>query len=378
MGWAVQLPDGRWRAFESQGSGVDRVRANAIGRLKREATQAARDKLTEKLKAGAGLEPDKLTLNAYLSRWITHLKTQGRSQKSVARYESICDALPTRLSGRLLTGLRPLHLQRWLDDCAAADAPATVRKRYAVVHAALAQAVSWRLLADNPMGAVKRHRLERTDTTALNEKQTADLLAVLQGTRYWAPALVAATTGLRRGELLALRWRDVDLEAAVLRVTRSSDEVPGKPVAFKHTKTGKGRTVALMAATVTCLQVHRQAQTAARLAAKRWVDRGLVFPNPHGEPWRPSTFSVHWGRNAAVKAAGIRFHDLRHTHATILLRAGVPVDAVSKRLGHASPVVTMQIYSNVLEDADEAAVVRLEEGLGGAIAGGSGTSPDTS
>lgn len=374
----MQLPDGRWRAFESQGSGVNRVRANAIARLKRDAVSAARGQLTIKAKSAAGLEPDRLTLKAYLTRWIIHLKTQGRGLKSLARYESICDALPAKLSGRLLTDLRPLHLQHWLDAAAEHDAAATVRKRYAVIHAALAQAVQWRLLSDNPMAAVRRPRLERSDTAALNEKQTADLLAALQGTRYWAPALLAATTGLRRGELLALRWRDVDLEDAVLRVTRAADEVPGKPVAFKRTKTGKGRTVALMAATVTCLTEHRKQQAAVRLAAKRWVDRGLVFPNPHGEPWRPSTFSVHWGRNGAVKAAGIRFHDLRHTHATILLRAGVPVADVSKRLGHATPVITLTIYAHVLEDADAAAVERLEEGLGGAIAAGNGTSAGTS
>jgi integrase len=376
MGSTVQLPDGRWRAFESVGSGPSRVTANATRTTKRAAQAAARSRLATKLEEAAALEPHTLTVKAYLVRWIAHLKTQGRSGKSVARYESICDALPKTLSRRLLADLRPLHLQHWLDDTD--KAPATVRKHYAVIHAALAQAVTWRLLESNPMGAVKRPRLERSDTTALNEQQTADLLTALQGTRFWAPALLAATTGMRRGELLALRWRDVDLEAAELRVTRSADEVPGKAVAFKRTKTGKGRSVALMAATVTCLKAHHKQQAAEKLAAKVWHDRGLVFPNRHGDPWRPSTFSVLWGRQAAVATAGVRFHDLRHTHATLLLRAGVPVDAVSKRLGHATPVVTMQVYAHVLEDADAAAVARLEEGLGTALAADSVAFPVTS
>lgn len=378
MGWTKQLPDGRWRAFESEGTGVDRIQANATRRLKRDAAAAARDRLARKLRAAAELDPQKLTLKAYLKRWMAHLRTQGRSGKSLARYEAICDALPARLSGRLLTQLRPLHLQRWLDDCAKEDAPATVRKRYAVIHAALAQAVAWRLLSENPMDAVRRPRLERPETKALDEKQTADLLTALQGTRYWAPALIAATTGLRRGELLALRWRDVDLKAGTLRVTRAADEVVGEPIVFKRTKTGKGRTVTLMDAAVMCLKQHRKQQAAEKLAAKVWSDHGLVFPSSRGEPWRPSTFSVHWARLEAVKAAGIRFHDLRHTHATLMLRAGVPVDAVGKRLGHASPVVTMQVYAHVLEDADSAAVERLEKGLGAALSGDSATSAATS
>lgn len=370
MGWTKQLGDGRWRAFESEGSGAGRVQANAVRAKKRDAQTAARAMLAKKL--GADLEPHRLTLKAYLERWTAHLATQNRGAKSLARYESICDRLPARISGRLLADVRPLQLQKWLDDSELA--PATVRKHYAVLHAAFAQAVAWRLLPENPMASVRRPPLERREVRALDERGTADLLASLQGTRYWAPAVVAATTGMRRGNLLALRWQDVDLDAGVVRIRKKLDEVPGKVHVRDGDKARKTRTLALMAATVTALRAHKKAQAAEKLAAKKWREHGLVFPDRRGYPWRPSTFSVGWGR----LDTGLRFHDLRHTHATLMLRAGVPVDAVSKRLGHATPVVTMTVYSHVLEDADAAAVERLEEGLGGALAGDSATSVATS
>lgn len=378
MGWVKRLPDGRYRAFESEGSGADRIRGNAIGRTRTEARLLAAARVAKKRREAA-LEPHTLTLAAYLKRWMTHLKTQGRGAKSLARYESICDRIPAAVAQRKLADLRPLQLQKWIDD--AKLAAATRRKQYAVLHAALAQAVAWRLLIANPMDSVAKPALEPSEQAALGEAETAALITKLQGTRYWAPAIVAATAGLRRGELLALRWRDVDLEAATLRVHRRADEVPGKPVAFKEgTKPSKPgakprqRTITLMGVAVAALRAHKKAQAADKLKAKRWHEHGLIFPGKRGEPWRPSSFSVGWGR----LATGVRFHDLRHTHATLLLRSGVPTDAVAKRLGHSSPVVTMTVYAHVLEDADAAAVERLEASLGTAIAENRGTEVGTS
>ncbi|HAM54327.1 MAG TPA: hypothetical protein DCQ64_02515 [Candidatus Rokubacteria bacterium] len=374
MGWEKLQPDGRWRAYVSEGGRADRLQANAIRETRREARVAAKARLEAK-RAAKALEPHTLTLGAYLTTWLDHLETlPGRSRKGLARERGICKALPAGLSRRRLADLRPLHLQRWLDSCAKDDAPATRRKRYNVTHSALTQAVAWRLLAENPLDVVKPPPVPPSEVTALDEATTAALLAETDGSRYAAAALVAVTTGLRRGELLALRWRDVDLDAATLRVARSADEEAGKPVVFKAPKTGKGRTIGLMAATVAALRRHKATQAAERLAAKRWVEHGLVFPNTHGEPWRPSTFSVGWGRLMAAHKRELRFHDLRHTHATLLLRAGTPVDSVAKRLGHASAMTTIRVYSHVLEDADASAVDRLESGLGVVLAGNGATS----
>ena len=371
MGFCEQLPDGRWRAFESEGSGGRRLRANAIRRTRTEARNAAKAKLERKLKEST-LEPHTLTLSAYLQRWLAHERKQGRSAHSLSCDESLVRQIPKALMAQRLADVAPLAVQKWLDELELA--PATVRKRYRRLHASLGKAVAWRLLTDNPLDAVTPPKLAHGEMSALDEAQTAALLSALQGTRYHAPALVAVTTGLRRGELLALQWSDI--EDGTMRVARSLDEAPRVAIAVKEPKSGKGRTLSLMAATVVAFEAHRKQQIAERLAARQWHERGLIFPDRRGGYWRPTTFSTGWLRFGETD--GIRFHDLRHSHATQLLRAGVPVNVVSKRLGHASAALTLSVYAHVLADADEAAVSRLETSLGALLAVNSGTEPDTS
>ena len=389
MGWVKELLDGSgrrvgWRAFESKWVDGRRFQANASGRLQLDAVREAKAKLERKIR-DATLEPNTLTLGGYLDRWIDHRATKSRSAKSHSRYKGICDAIPAELREKRLTAVRTLELQRYLDELDAAEERATTLKRYTVLHAAFEQAVAWKLLHESPMEGVSPPQKEDREMTALSEKLTAELIGGLDG-RYAAPALVDVTTGLRRGELLALAWRHVDLDGAEMRVWRTVDEEPGKPpVVRDYLKTRwSRRRIALMDATVQALRAHKERQAEERAAAKIWHDHGLVFAGRNGDVWRPSTFSVGWGRLPIVRAiatevgAPLRFHDLRHTHATQLLRAGVPVDAVAKRLGHRDAVITMRIYAHVLDDADAIAVERLEASLGTVLAGGSGTDLGTS
>jgi integrase len=355
VGWTEKLADGRWRAWESEGSGPDRLRATAVRSTKRAAQDAASSRLEQK-RRGADVEPHKLTLKVYLEKWLEHEVTQGRPPHSVACDRAITNQLPAQLQQTRLTQLRPIVLQRWLDGTSDRS-PNTVRKRYKRLHAALAKAKAWRLIAENPLDSVTPPKPQRTQMKALSESETAALLRSLEGTRYWAPALVAVTTGVRQGELLRLRWDDVDTDEVVLRMLR--------------TKSGDGKpaTLTLMAVTVECLKEHRRQQAAERLASRKWHDQGLVFPGRSGSSWQQSTFAGGWLR----LQTGVRFHDLRHTHATQMLRAGVRLDAVSKRLGHASSAVTAQVYSHVLADDDALAVSRLEASLGDVLGADSGT-----
>lgn len=229
-----------------------------------------------------------------------------------------------------------------------------------VLRAALGQAVRWRMLSRNPADAVRPPRPERREMKALPEKDMTALFESLAGTRLYAPVTVAATTGLRRGELLALRWSDVNLDAATLTVKRSLEETKAG-LNFKSPKTREAqRLLDLLPLTVEVLRRHRIEQAKARLAAgPAWEDNDLVFPDSDGRPWRPSLLTGAF----ADRRTGIRFHDLRHSHATQLLRAGVHPKIVSERLGHAGVGITLDTYSHVLPGMQKQAMLQLEASL---------------
>ena len=361
MGTVRQLSDGNWGAFASSGSGGARVRLSVTECATKRDARTALAKLEAQLARRAVLEPHRLTLAAYLQRWLTHLDALPMSAHGRSCYRSIAKRHVTPQVGRTrLEKLRPLALQEMLDAELEHYAAGTVRKHYAMLHAALAQAVKWRLIAENPMDDVKKPASAAPEMHALDEAEAEALVTSLAGTRFHMPALVAVTTGLRRGELLALRWRDLDLEAGTLTVARSVDEAGGV-LAFKAPKVKRSaRSFGLLTATTAALREHKRRQAVERLADAAWHDQGLVFPARHGTVWRPSAFSVAWQR----LETGVRFHDLRHTAATAMLRAGVPVDVAAKRLGH-TPTMLLTTYAHVLEDADASAVARLEDAFAG-------------
>jgi len=175
---------------------------------------------------------------------------------------------------------------------------------------------------------------------------------------------------VRRGELLGLQWDDVDLEARTVSVRRTLEE-SSAGVHLKQPKTARSsRTIALPASTVDALRVHHAAQQRARLAAgKEFNKLDLVFPAVDGDPWKPSTFAAACRR--VFKKAGLtcRLHDLRHTHATMLLRQGVHPKVVQERLGHANVGITLDIYSHVSPHMQSDAAERIDAGMRKALAG---------
>ena len=210
----------------------------------------------------------------------------------------------------------------------------------------------------------------------LSEDEAHTLLAALVGTAAELAAYLALTTGARLGELLALRWSDIDLEAGVARIRRTVVEhMVGQGrqswYSFKEPKSGHGRSVDLGGATITRLRAHRRAQAEVRLAAgaEDWTDLDLVIASRSGAPFRPSTTSG-WFRNVVTDTGleGVRFHDLRHAHATFLLKAGTPPHVVSRRLGHSTVAFTRQVYAHVLPGQQREAAEAIEATLLGDIA----------
>ena len=347
----------------------------------RKEAERLRAKLVHDLDAGTYIEPCTLYVHEHLYEWLTYVSTR-LSARTVERYTQIVELhLIPGLGQRRLVDLRPLDVAVFFDwelshgrgNGGAPMAHATLVKIRNVLHRALKEAVAWQRIAVNPATAVSvPNGAPETGAKArsLSEEECAALLAAAEGDRLYLPVVLTLATGLRRGELLGLRWCDLDLDAATLRVEHSLEEAGGA-LNLKEPKTRSGRrTVPLPATAVRALRRHRAEQDGRRLAGgPGYDDRNLVFCSPDGSPWRPSAFSVAFRR--LVTKGGLdhaRFHDLRHTHATMLLRAGVAPKVVSDRLGHANIAITLDIYSHVLPDMQNEAAERMDGDLQRALA----------
>ena len=320
------------------------------------------------------------------------------SPRTFERYESIVTLhLIPALGVHKLKDLRPMHIQTYYTearesgrvrrkgratdegDSEAGEANEnglesengglsvqTIAHHHRVLYGALKQAVRWRILTFNPADAVDPPRPDKHEMNVLDEDQTRALLQSSRDSDLYVPILLAVTTGMRVGELLGLHWRDVDLKRGKLAVTQSL-QATKDGLEFRQPKTKKSRrSIPLTVTAAAALRQHKKAQQEHRIAnADRYADQDLVFAREFGEPWNPRTFSSSWTRLRDSMGLTIRFHDLRHTHATLLLRQGVHVKVVSERLGHSTVGITLDTYSHVLPDMQEEATEKLEAMLGG-------------
>jgi integrase len=319
-------------------------------------------------------------LDDYLESWLTWKRSQV-SERTWERYASLLRSSVIPALGTLrLQDLTAQHLDEFYARCLKEEggrrkdskvSPTTVHHRHVALKMALERAVESGVLSKNPAQFTSPPRPARPEMRVLSEDEAHTLLAALVGTRGELAAYLALTTGARLGELLALRWGDVDLEAGVARIRRTVVEHMvgqgrGSWYSFKEPKSGHGRTVDMGAATITRLRAHRKTQAEVRIAAGAddWTDLDLVIASPTGAPFRPSTTSG-WFRNVVADTGleGVRFHDLRHAHATFLLKAGTPPHVVSRRLGHSTVAFTLQVYAHVLPGQQREAAEAIEATL---------------
>jgi integrase len=223
-------------------------------------------------------------------------------------------------------------------------------------------------VARNPVEFVRPPRPEVKEMAVLTEDETAALVEAVRGHWLYLPVLLAVTTGMRRGELLALRWADVDVDAGTCVVRQSVQQVKGgrAGLTFKGPKTAKSRrSVALPALAVEALIRHKAEQAALRLRlGPAYRNQDLVVARDDGSPVVPNAVTKAF-INIQVKHGlrRVRFHDLRHSHATHLLRAAVNIKVVSERLGHARSGITLDIYSHVMPGMQEDAAQRVDGAL---------------
>ena len=203
---------------------------------------------------------------------------------------------------------------------------------------------------------------------AIDEARTAWLIDAALGTRLYLPILLAVTTGMRRGEILALRWQDVELEHGFLTARRSLQETKAG-VSFKSTKGKKGRQISIPELLIEALRSHSNEQSRVKgLLGSDYENNDLVCCIEDGRIWKPSAFtSAYRDLLRRRKIQPVRFHDLRHSHASQLLRAGVNAKVISERLGHSKVGFTLDVYSHLLPGMQEEAARKTDTGLRAAI-----------
>ena len=321
---------------------------------------------------GTLVDPTRETVTAFLERWIEHMQGQV-SARSLERYAELCRKnLAPLLGGLALAKLQPVHISQAYAKALASGrrdgkgglSARTVTHMHRVLREALQQALAWQLLARNPADAVKPPKVERKQLNTYDIQQTAELLEGLRGNRMFVPTVLAGLCGLRRGEIAALQWKHVDIERRQIAVAQSAEQTRAG-VRYKPPKSGRARSVAMSDTVTAELRAHRVAQAEGLLSLGiRLSEDTFVVAQADGSPLQPNSLSHEWVRQIGkIALPRIRYHDLRHAHATHLLLSGVHPKVASERLGHSKVGITLDLYSHVLPGMQEDAAARVDDAL---------------
>jgi integrase len=338
-----------------------------------EAEDALREAITEHENGGRVVK-DARTFGAFFKDW---LERQGTTKwaKMTAEQNAKRGAYALRMFGDVpLQKLSAMRLEQDLSILlakggknGAALSPKTVREIAALVSQALDKARKFKLITQNPMDDVERPAAHKKEVQIPQADDYERLLDQVQGTRYYAFTVLAAASGCRRGELLALRWSDIDTKSGVISISKAvSDTKAGLEI--KSTKSRKTRYVRISQTTLQVLDEHRkQVEHEKSLFGPDYKDNDLVFATPDGSYYSPDRVT---GRiSEFMQKAGIdgSLHRLRHLHASMLLSKHVPIPIVSKRLGHANSQVTLDVYAHVMKNDEATAAELWDEATSGIV-----------
>ncbi len=361
-GGIYRREDGRWCAAIDLGLVRGKRRRRVVyGRTRREVSEKL-FALRKEAERGGLPDSGRLTVAQFLERWLEDGARPSVRPTTHANYCSVirCHVIP-ELGSEKLARLGPLKIQELYSKLEKAGASPRMRQLvHAVLHRAFGQAVRWNLIPHNPTANVVRPKVPRHEVRALSSAESRHLLNIAKGDPLEALYVLALTTGLRQGELFGLRWKDINLRGRTLSVQRGIVEVNGK-IEVSEPKSAKGRRrIDLSELAVGALREHRK-RLGATPHPEVWV-----FADSKGGPMRKNNFTRRswWPLRKRAGLDKVRFHDLRHTAASLLLSAGVHPKVVQERLGHSTVALTLDVYSHVLGGLQRDAADRIDEVLG--------------
>jgi integrase len=349
----------------------------------RRAAQAELARQLARTADGGHVDASKLTVGQHLRERLAHWRAMGTiSPKTEQGYDELLkNQILPHLGAVPLQKLTARDIERWHAALLTSGrkgpsgrpsrggvSPRTVGHAHRILNKALREAVRFELVLRNVCAAQRTPKIVPVEMHILSPAQVKEFPAVLDGHAFAAPAVTALFTGLRRGEILALRWGNVDLTAKLLKVRESLEQTKAG-LRFKPPKSRAGvRDVALPDIVVEVLRGQRKRLLERRLllGQGKLGDSDLVFPAWDGSPQGPEAFSAAWARFAQEHELGVTFHELRHTHASQLIDAGVPLPEIAHRLGHSSPAITLSTYAHLFRKDDSKAAKAINDALNGA------------
>lgn len=333
-----------------------------------------------------GTKPTALTVKAHVLERIEQWQASGQvTPRTAERYRELANnQIVPHLGAKFLVDLKPLDIEAWHTTLkmfgrlkGGGLSPRTTLHAHRLLSKALKDGVANEQVARNVAALKGAPRVQDEGEVAiLTSEQVGELLVKLRGRAIYGRAIVCLFTGLRRGEMLALRWGNVDLDGKLIRVREAIEETKAG-LRFKKPKTKSGvRNVTLPEIVVDVLRAERDAQKRAvagvpagaeiDLSLVKLPEDRLVFAGPNGAPLSPRVFSKAWAdAAAAIGMPDVTFHALRHTHASQLIDRGVDVVTIGKRLGHASPTVTLRVYAHLFRKDDGKASDAINDALAG-------------
>ena len=342
----------------------------------KEKAEEERIRINYEINQGIHINPNNITLGEFMDEWLEEVASNNIRESSFKRYKSLTENhIKPTLGDIELQALKPIHIQKKIISeklksgnlkTGEGLSAETINMILNIIHGALDTAVKWEMVVKNVAKLVDRPRVEKKEMDYLDPDQVKVFLKEAKKDEGYYPILLTAVmTGLRRGELLGLRWKDVNFTAKQIAIRKSLTRRDSEYVLTEPKSDSSIRTVAVPSIVIKTFKKERKKQAERELKYEGgYNEKGLIFTKKDGSFIHPNTLTRHYKK--ILKKANlpeIRFHDLRHTHATLMLSQGEEPKVISERLGHSTISITLDRYSHVLPNMQQEAADRLENEL---------------